>query len=70
MTRADLSPGMLKALRNLRDGLPIDDHVRGRSEAGGFRRTFAGLIARGLIERDSDGPRYSLTATGRKAVSS
>jgi|JI10StandDraft_1071094.scaffolds.fasta_scaffold269418_2 hypothetical protein len=66
---ATLSPGMVRTLRNLRDGLPIDNHVNGRSEAGGFRRTLGGLVARGLIEMDPDGPGYILTAAGRAAVS-
>ena len=64
-----LSPGMLQTLRNLRDGLPIDNHVSGRSEFGGLRRTLGGLVARGLIETDPTGTGYSLTAAGRKAVS-
>ena len=65
-----LSPGMLQTLRNLRDGLPIDNHVSGRSQFGGFRRALGGLVARGLVEMGPDGPGYHLTPAGRKAVSS
>ena len=69
MKTANLSPRMLQTLRNLRDGLPVDNHVSGRSEAGGFWRTLGGLVARGLVEMNPTGPGYSLTAAGRKAVS-
>lgn len=68
MTPADLSPGMLQTLRNLRDGLPIDNHVNGRSEAGGFRRTLGGLVARGLVAMNPTDTGYHLTAAGRAAV--
>lgn len=58
-----LTPTMRLALKNLADGLPPDNHCRGRSEFGGFNNTRAALIQRGWMTAD-----HQLTDAGRTVI--
>ncbi len=58
-----LSQPQRKALDNLRCGRSISDHVKGRSQSGGFSGTVQSLISKGLITPD-----HELTTAGRVAL--
>lgn len=62
-TARPATPRMRQALENLADGLPADNHCRGRSEFGGFNNTRAALIARGWMTA-----RHEITDAGREVI--
>lgn len=66
-TEKRLSPSMFRALTNLHRGRPVDDHVFGRSEAGGFSGTLMALEKRGFIEYGKEIQAFFLTEDGQHA---
>jgi len=63
MTGRPITPLMRRMLENVADGVPYNDHCRGRSEFGGANMTRAGLMARGLLTEN-----FELTPAGRDAI--
>lgn len=60
-----LSAQMLAVLRLAAAGQPLNADARGRSEHGGLGMTVAGLMRRGLLDRQQ-----KITAAGRAALAS
>jgi hypothetical protein len=61
-----LSSTQIRMLKNVRDGLPYNDHCRGMSEYGGADGTWRSLVRRELLAWVNHD--LVITAAGREAL--